>query len=103
MAPAERYFPALLALLSVARGRVQAFLSHPWLLAGGRASYSLYLVHMLFIYLYHWLIVEVLTPAGTNMQNVLAASTLAAIGLSTFLLYNYVEEPARRFLRRPRT
>lgn len=96
-------FPALLALLSVARGRVPALLSHPWLLAGGRASYSLYLVHMLFIYLYHWLIVEVVAPAGTIVHNVLAVSTLAGIGLSTFLLYNYVEEPARRLLRRRRT
>ncbi len=92
-------FPALLALLSLVRGRVRTALCRPWLLAGGRASYSLYLVHMAFIYLYHWLTVEILPSAGQPVRNVLAVATLGAIALATYLLFSYVEEPARKRLR----
>ncbi|WP_434613826.1 acyltransferase family protein [Arthrobacter sp. A5] len=92
-------FPALLALLSLVRGRARAALCHPWLLAGGRASYSLYLVHMAFIYLYHWLTVEVLPSAGQLVRNVLAVATLGGMALATYLLFSYVEEPARKRLR----
>lgn len=92
-------FPLLIALLSLARGRVRSVLSARWLQYGGRSSYSLYLVHMFFIYLFYWLNRDWLHGAGLLATNLLAAACLAGIALATHLLFKYVEEPARHRLR----
>ena len=98
-------FPLLITLLSLARGPVRRLLSSRWLQYGGRSSYSLYLVHMFFIYLFYWLNRDWLHGAGPLASNLLAAACLLGIGLATHLLYRYVEEPARQRLRSlvPRT
>ncbi|WP_425861463.1 acyltransferase family protein [Arthrobacter sp. TWP1-1] len=92
-------FPLLIVLLSLARGRVRSALSARWLQYGGRSSYSLYLVHMFFIYLFFWLNRDWLHDADTLATNLLAAACLAGMALATHLLYRYVEEPARHRLR----
>ncbi|HEV7167325.1 MAG TPA: acyltransferase [Micrococcaceae bacterium] len=92
-------FPLLITLLSLAHGPVRRLLSARWLQYGGRSSYSLYLVHMFFIYLFYWLNRDWLHGAGPLATDVLAAACLVGIGLATHLLYRYVEEPARRVLR----
>lgn len=92
-------FPLLIVLLSLARGWVRSALSARWLQYGGRSSYSLYLVHMFFIYLYFWLNRDWLHDASTLSTNLLAAACLAGMALATYLLYRYVEEPARHRLR----
>jgi peptidoglycan/LPS O-acetylase OafA/YrhL len=92
-------FPLLIALLSLARGRLRSALSARWLQYGGRSSYSLYLVHMFFIYLFYWLNRDWLHGAGPLATNLLAAACLAGIALATHLLFRYVEEPARHRLR----
>ncbi|WP_026554790.1 acyltransferase family protein [Arthrobacter sp. 35W] len=92
-------FPLLIVLLSLARGRVRAALGARWLQYGGRSSYSLYLVHMFFIYLFYWLDRDWLQGAGPLAANLLAAACLAGIAVATHLLYRYVEEPARHRLR----
>jgi peptidoglycan/LPS O-acetylase OafA/YrhL len=92
-------FPLLVVQLSLARGRVRSVLSARWLEYGGRSSYSLYLVHMFFIYLFYWLNRDWLHDADTLATNLLAAACLAGMALATHLLYRYVEEPARHRLR----
>ncbi|MEZ2388296.1 acyltransferase family protein [bacterium RCC_150] len=92
-------FPLLIALLSLARGRFRSALSARWLQYGGRSSYSLYLVHMFFIYLFYWLNRDWPHGAGPLATNLLAAACLLGIALATHLLFKYVEEPARARLR----
>lgn len=92
-------FPLLIALLSLTQGWLRSALSARWLQYGGRSSYSLYLVHMFFIYLYYWLNRDWPNGAGPVATNVLAAGCLAGIALATHLLFKYVEEPARLRLR----
>jgi peptidoglycan/LPS O-acetylase OafA/YrhL len=93
-------FPLLIAALSLARGRVRTALNVPWLLHGGRISYSLYLVHMFFIYVFHRLSTDWLPAGDAAGINSLALACLLAIPVSAELLYRLVEEPARRSLRR---
>ncbi|GAA4027053.1 acyltransferase [Arthrobacter methylotrophus] len=98
-------FPLLIALLSVTRGWLRSALSARWLQYGGHSSYSLYLVHMFFIYLFYWLNRDWAHGAGQLATNLLAAGCLAGIALATHFLFRYVEEPARHRLRAlvPRT
>ncbi|MFH5878497.1 acyltransferase family protein [Arthrobacter sp. NA-172] len=91
--------PLLIALLSLTRGRLRSALSVRWLQYGGHSSYSLYLVHMFFIYLFYWVNRDWLRGAGPVPMNLLAAACLAGIALATHLLFKYVEEPARLRLR----
>ena len=92
-------FPLLIGLLSLTRGWLRSALSARWLQYGGRSSYSLYLVHMFFIYLFYWLIRDWPNGAGPLAENLLAAACLLGIALATHLLFKYVEEPARLRLR----
>lgn len=90
-------FPLLIALLGLTRGWLRSALSARWLQYGGRSSYSLYLVHMFFIYLFYWL--NWPHGAGPLATNLLAAGCLAGVALATHVLFKYVEEPARQRLR----
>ncbi|MCZ2403230.1 acyltransferase [Paenarthrobacter sp. Z7-10] len=98
--PAVLAFPLIIALLSLSQGRVRSVLGHRWLIQGGRASYSLYLVHMPFIYAFHWLSVDWLHDSHPVGQNLLAVGCLAGTALATYLLFAFVEEPARHRLRK---
>ncbi|GAB3567299.1 acyltransferase [Arthrobacter alkaliphilus] len=92
-------FPLLIALLALTRGRLRSALSARWLQYGGHSSYSLYLVHMFFIYLFYWVIRDWPNGAGPVAENVLAAACLLAMAMATHVLFKYVEEPARLRLR----
>ncbi|MBT8159188.1 MULTISPECIES: acyltransferase [Arthrobacter] len=92
-------FPLLIALLSLARGRLNAALSARWLQFGGRSSYSLYLVHMFFIYLFYWINRDWPAGAAPLMTNLLAAACLLEIAFGTWVMFKFVEEPARKRLR----
>lgn len=98
--PAVLAFPLIIALLSLTQGRVRSVLGHRWLIQGGRASYSLYLVHMPFIYAFHWLNDDWLHNSHPLAKNLLVIGTLAGTALATYLLFAFVEEPARRRLRK---
>jgi peptidoglycan/LPS O-acetylase OafA/YrhL len=92
-------FPLLIALLALTRGWLRSALSARWLQYGGHSSYSLYLVHMFFIYLFYWVIRDWPNGAGPVAENLLAAACLLAMALATHVLFKYVEEPARLRLR----
>lgn len=94
-------FPVLIAALALSDGRLAGLLSAPWPVHGGRISYSLYLVHLPVFEMF-W---AGAARAGSLAPGLPGATWLAphAVLLAVLLahlLFRYVEEPARRWLRR---
>jgi len=95
--------PALVVFvgaLVVARRGLVTVLSMRWLVVGGMASYSVYLVHMPIIEIY-WTLqgrVEFLAPGtvGSKIVLVLLPILVTIVG---FFLWKLFEEPARRAMR----
>lgn len=88
-----------LALLSKTGG--DGVMAHPWLLAGGEASYALYLVH--FPILIVWKNLNgVLSGAGSRYPLALweAALLLVLTLAAAFVLHRFWERPARAWLQR---
>jgi peptidoglycan/LPS O-acetylase OafA/YrhL len=91
----------LVGCLAVGNGVVQRFLSLRWLVIGGMASYSVYLVHMP--------LVEILWAAqsrfsfiapGTIGSKIFFAVLPVVVLVAGYLLWRFFEEPARRVMRR---
>ncbi len=94
-------FPVLIGALALTDRGPARLLSAPWALHGGRISYSLYLVHIP-VFEVFWTATTTLGPvaAGTPNAAFLAPQVLFISLLLAHLLFRYVEEPARGWLRR---
>ncbi|CAA9274487.1 MAG: hypothetical protein AVDCRST_MAG57-3393 [uncultured Blastococcus sp.] len=94
-------FPFLVAGLALGdRGLVRP-LSAPAMVLGGRISFALYLVHM-GVFATAWRLMDVV-PAlgGTSAAAVLLQAGVVVLPLAAaWLLWRYVEEPARLWMRR---
>jgi peptidoglycan/LPS O-acetylase OafA/YrhL len=93
-------FPLLVGVLAVADRGPVALLARPALVQGGRVSYSLYLVHIPMFELF-WLAQEYV-PAlrGGIAGHVVGAAVVVATYPVAAAAFRWVEEPARRRLRR---
>jgi peptidoglycan/LPS O-acetylase OafA/YrhL len=94
-------FPPLVGALALASGRLTNLLSSPFAVHGGRISYSLYLVHVPTFEVF-WTAQERLGALQHDnlLSTLLTPLVLLAVFALAHLLYRYVEEPARRALRR---
>ncbi|HEY2206629.1 MAG TPA: acyltransferase [Pseudonocardia sp.] len=94
-------FPVLVGALALARGGVVRPLGSGAAVHGGRISYSLYLVHVpvLEVTWTAMLRYPAIAPGTAAGLAVTVAAPLAAL-LAAHLLYQLVEEPSRRGLRR---
>lgn len=79
-------------VFAVNQGSLSRFLSHKYLVIGGDISYSIYLLHLLFIGLYK--------QTGWNYlwQVVIPLLLLSTIGFSLLSFY-YFEKPVNRYIR----
>jgi peptidoglycan/LPS O-acetylase OafA/YrhL len=98
----------MIAVLACNRGRAAAMLSGRGILYLGRISYSIYLVHMPLLDLY-MLLWRMATGDRLYRAGFSAAQSLAIIAAETVIvvfaaaaLNHWVEEPARRWIRRAR-
>lgn len=96
--------PALLVFVGaivVGRKGLMSLLGHRWLVIGGMASYSVYLVHMPLIEIV-WTAQERLPflAQGTLASKILIFLVPALATIFGFVLWKWVEEPARRAMRR---
>lgn len=94
-------FPPLVGALSLASGLLTRGLSAPVAVHGGRISYSLYLVHVP-VFEVWWTAMErvgILHDDGL-LSEVLTPLVFVGVFVLAHLLFSYVEEPARRALRR---
>jgi peptidoglycan/LPS O-acetylase OafA/YrhL len=94
-------FPALVGALALASGRLTTLLAGRFAVHGGRISYSLYLVHVPTFEVF-WTAQERLgiLQHDNLLSTVLTPLVFVAVFVLAHLLYRYVEEPARRALRR---
>jgi len=83
-------FALVIWALSNSRSVFSRWLSVPWLIVLGEASYGLYLIHYVLYQLFEMI-------GGTKVPALLPLYLLTAIGLSILSLY-YVETPARKWL-----
>jgi peptidoglycan/LPS O-acetylase OafA/YrhL len=93
-------FPVLVGALALSTGRISRALSTGPMLLGGRISFALYLVHIpvfeVFYTAMEWY--PLLRPDGAVASLLTPHVLLLPLPLA-WLLYRYVEEPARRGLR----
>ncbi len=90
------FFAALILILAVGRGGLSRVMAHPWLVRGGEISFALYMSHQILIRAYiamGWREWD-LTPF---VQVPVAAAIMVAVA---WLLWRYVETPARRLILR---
>jgi peptidoglycan/LPS O-acetylase OafA/YrhL len=93
-------FPVLIGALALSDRGPAAALSHPWAVHGGRISYSLYLIHLPIFELYWTAMANIPAFApGTALAAFLSPHVLLLPLVAAHILWRFVEEPARRWLR----
>jgi len=93
-------FVPLVIALAIGRGGLAGLLSTRVMVYGGQISFGLYMVHELVHTAWGWAVLEFdLTPQDNPWKwNVIGLLAIAVVAAS--LLYHFVEEPARRWMRR---
>jgi peptidoglycan/LPS O-acetylase OafA/YrhL len=94
-------FVPLVVTLAIGVGSLPRLLSTRIMVYGGYISFSLYMVHELVHTAWNWTTAQfgiVLTPGWT--AKLIVAGVLAVALLGAVLLYHFVEEPARIWMRR---
>jgi peptidoglycan/LPS O-acetylase OafA/YrhL len=98
----DMLFVPLVIALAIGVGSLPRLLSTRLMVYGGQISFSLYMVHELVHTSWGWAVIQFnLTPWEQDNPwrwNVIGLLAIA-VGLS-ILLYHFVEEPARRWMRR---
>ncbi len=93
-------FPILIGSLALSERGPARWLSKPWMVLGGRLSFALYLVHLC-IFEVFWTAMDVVPQFHADSPWV--ALVLPAVFVLPFpcayLLWRYVEEPARLWIR----
>ncbi len=86
--------------VAIGRGHIAAAASTRLLVYLGQVSFSLYMVHELVHTAWNWAAQQFeILPAGTAAKWIVAG-LLAAAMAAAMPLYHFVEEPARRWMRR---
>ena len=94
-------FVPLVVTLAVGLGTLPWLLSTRVMVYCGYISFSLYMVHELVHTAWNWAVVQfeiVLVPSW--LAKLVVAGVVTAAFLGAVLLYHFVEEPARRWMRR---
>ncbi|GJF02256.1 acyltransferase family protein [Pseudonocardia sp. D17] len=93
-------FPVLIGALALADGGVARLLSSRAFVAGGRASYSLYLVHIPIFEVY-WLAMAYVSALWqpTVAAHLVGLAVLVLTGPTAWALHRWVEEPGSRWMR----
>lgn len=88
-------FSTVILCLAYGRNLLSALLEHPRLVLLGDASYSLYMIHWIFLYVFGLLMLSPVGPLTVVAALLVIGSTI----LASVAFYRYVETPARRMLR----
>jgi peptidoglycan/LPS O-acetylase OafA/YrhL len=93
-------FMPLVVALTVGVGSLPRLLSTRLMVYGGQISFSLYMVHEIVHTTWNWAVIEyTIEMPKSTAKLVVVGLLLAALG-AAMLLYHFVEEPARRWMRR---
>jgi peptidoglycan/LPS O-acetylase OafA/YrhL len=90
------FFALIIFTLAAGPTFATRFLSHPWIVRLGEASYALYILHSIPRNL-----LPLVLPPGASRATTIVLSLLAIAGsvVASLLVYTWVETPARRWLR----
>lgn len=93
------FFPVLIGALALTDGGPARLFSTQWMVMGGRISFALYLVHQCMFEVF-WTATDHIAMLGPNSkwQALAAPVVLVATVPAAWLLWRFVEEPARRRL-----
>jgi peptidoglycan/LPS O-acetylase OafA/YrhL len=95
------FFPVLIGALALSQRGLSKALSAGPMVHGGRISYSLYLVHVpVFEIFWSYMLWEPRIGPGSALGSFLVPQVLLFVVLLAHLAYTYIEEPARKALRR---
>ena len=93
-------FLPLVVTLAIGTGSLPALLSTRVFVYGGQISFSLYMVHEIVHQAWNWVLLEYTPVIPILTQKfVVVGLLLTAVGAAA-LLFHFVEEPARRWMRR---
>jgi peptidoglycan/LPS O-acetylase OafA/YrhL len=92
------FFGMMIYGLAQGGGPIERALAHPWLVKLGEASYAMYILHAPLIWWTYWI-----DGRGPNLLNthpvVVFVIYLIVLTMASLLVYAFVEEPARQYLR----
>jgi peptidoglycan/LPS O-acetylase OafA/YrhL len=93
------FFGLMIYGLACGGGPIERAFSHNWLVRLGEASYAVYLLHSPLIWWTYWV-----DGKGPNLINTHPAMVfviyLIVVTAIALLVYRFIEEPARKYLRR---
>jgi peptidoglycan/LPS O-acetylase OafA/YrhL len=93
-------FVPLVSTLAIGAGTLPALLSLRPVVYLGHVSFSLYMVHELVHTVWNWMVLQFELRLGSDPAGKAVLLTLIAIAIAgSVLLYHFVEEPARKWMR----
>jgi len=87
-------FGLLIYVFSMGRGRITSWLAHPLLVLLGEISFSLYLLHQIFLRYYQ---INIARFPDTSPAISLAIFWIIAL-ISSYLMWVFIEMPSRRYI-----
>lgn len=94
------FIPMVLVGCASGAGALAHFFSTKPMVWGGKISYSVYLVHFPMLLVIQQVIERLGVTAGSPLAIVLLIATFGLVVAAGAFLYTFVEEPARKFIRR---
>ena len=93
-------FMPLVVTLAIGVGSLPALLSTRLLVYGGQISFSVYMVHEMIHTAWSWCVQQYHLELPKSVQKLVFVGLIVAVLLGAMALYHWVEEPARRWMRR---
>lgn len=94
------FIPMLLIGCASGVGALTRFFSTRAMVWGGKVSYSVYLVHFPMLLVIQQVIERLAVQPGSPLAIVVLLATIGLVIAAGGILYTWVEEPARKFIRR---
>lgn len=93
-------FMPLVVALSIGSGTLPAVLSTRPLVYGGQISFSLYMIHEPVHTIWNWVVAQYTIVMPKSVAKIVVVGLIIVAVLAAMALFHWVEEPARRWMRR---
>jgi peptidoglycan/LPS O-acetylase OafA/YrhL len=93
-------FMPLVVALSIGIGSLPAWLSRPTVVYGGQISFSLYMIHEPVHTAWNWAVAQYMIVMPKSVAKLAVVGLIFAVIIAAMMLYHFVEEPSRRWMRR---
>ena len=93
-------FMPLVVALSIGSGTLPAILSTRPMVYGGQISFSLYMIHEPVHTIWNWAVAQYTIVMPKSVAKIVVVGLIAVAVLAAIALFRWVEEPARRWMRR---